>query len=59
MKTGKQQHHSNENFDRVQNIALQIADENRVKGREYPKYGYSLSDFEDAERIVYSPTREV
>lgn len=59
MRSGKQQYYSNENFDRVQNIALQIADENRVKGREYPKYGYSLADVEEAERIVYSPAREV
>lgn len=59
MKTGKQQHYSNETFDRVQLLALQIADARRAEGRESPKYGYSLSDVEDAERIVYSPTREV
>ena len=59
MKTGMQQYYSNETFDRVQLLALQIADAHRAEGRESPKCGYSLSDVEDAERIVYLPAREV
>lgn len=46
------QTYSNENFDRAQQLASQLADERRAAGRVNPAYGYAREDFEDAERIL-------
>jgi hypothetical protein len=43
-----------ENFDRLQSYALLIADEERAKGRELPRYGYSNADWEAARERLRS-----
>jgi hypothetical protein len=51
------QHYSNERFDRIQAMALQLADEQRrLLGREYPEYGYSYDDWARAEEIYERET---
>lgn len=52
MRPMPRQSYSNENFDRAQQIAKQLADERRAAGRVNPPYGYAREDFEDAERIL-------
>ena len=52
MRPIPRQTYSNENFDRAQHIASQLADERRKAGRVNPAYGYAREDFEDAERIL-------
>jgi hypothetical protein len=52
MRPMPRQTYSNENFDRAQHIAIQLADERRAAGRVSPAYGYAREDFEDAERIL-------
>lgn len=42
------QSYPNENFDKLQSYALAIAREERAKGREFPRYGYSDADWEAA-----------
>lgn len=52
MRPMPQQTYSNENFDRAQQLAKQLADERRAAGRVNPAYGYAQEDFQDAERIL-------
>lgn len=43
------QNYSNERFDRVTTIALELAATARKNGRAEPAYGYSAADWRDAE----------
>ena len=52
MRPMPRQTYSNENFDRAQQLASQLADERRAAGRLNPAYGYAREDFDDAERIL-------
>lgn len=52
MRPMPRQTYSNENFDRAQQLASQLADERRAAGRVSPAYGYAREDFQDAERIL-------
>jgi hypothetical protein len=52
MRPMPRQTYSNQNFDRAQQLASQLADERRAAGRVNPAYGYAREDFQDAERIL-------
>lgn len=46
------QTYSNENFDVISQLALDMADKARAKGRLEPRYGYSESDWNEAKSVV-------
>lgn len=59
MKNGPMQSYPNENFDKVTQLACQIADLRRETGRKEPAFGYAKEDWNEAHGIVYNPKREV
>ena len=48
-KTPRLQSYSNERFDLVTALALQLAADARANGRPEPAYGYSAADWRAAE----------
>lgn len=49
----KREAYSGERFDRAQQLAQILTDEDRQAGRPAPQYGYSAERFAEAERIVW------
>ena len=43
---------SNEDFDRSQQLAIRLTDEDRATGSPAPQYGYSAERYDEAARIV-------
>jgi hypothetical protein len=46
------QYYSGENFDKITNLALKLADQARKNGRFSPQYGYSREDWAEAQKIL-------
>lgn len=46
------QYYSGENFDKITNLALKLADQARDNGRINPQYGYSNEDWKQAKTMM-------
>lgn len=48
------QYYSGENFDKITNLALKLADQARNNGRVNPQYGYSSEDWAEAQKLIHN-----
>lgn len=55
----KPQSYSNENFDRITDLANKISDRKRQNGRLLPQWGYSPEDWAEAKSSLLAPCNTI